>query len=714
MCIRDSDYIDPGDINTGDLDLVTTGGGWDIVYMGDMGNPNEMFEQNPYELSIWAPLGVDYTTPQQDDPTDASHWTDVLSDPNFLVLAAGVVPKLGTIATTGWKLYNYFGKTDGDDPITLETQNASNIRVTDFDPRYDMMVLPILDVPSTTVNGVFYTGNYEHVFSNGAYLLKLDAEDGGTFATLNLDDGFYTEFKTAVSLTDETDDPLSLVTVNDLQESLWTNLSRSAVTFTSSGAQQGNAFIGLDGNTFQGLQSGQVSQMSGNVAGYHLSVSANYPYVSGSAQGDHFSLVNDNGISKDYYIAGFEGDDLLSVGNNGQEVIFDGGSGYDVISFAGLRAFDNLNSSTNSEFTSGITVNLSSNDLQTSSAPDSEGAFLKLKLSNVEGVEATDYNDAITGNTSANLLLGHEGNDTLSGAAGKDTLNGGGGHDKVYGGSENDSIRGEDGNDTLEGGDGVDYIFGGNGNDVIDGGNHTDYLYGGDGNDVLRGGYGAAVMEGGADNDHLIGGNGNDTMNGGTGTDTLYGWTGNDNMQGHDGVDFIYGAEGNDTMNGGSGNDELWGDGGNDILVGGAGQDWMRGGEGDDFLYGQADNDSLDGSGGNDFLTGDAGDDTLRGGGGKDTINGGDNNDIIQGEGHRDVIRGDGGHDVIYGGKGRDVLRGGAGNDSLWGEQGIDQFVFSASDGSDVVHDYETKDELHFEGMTAGQVSDQPHLSGPV
>jgi Ca2+-binding RTX toxin-like protein len=79
-------------------------------------------------------------------------------------------------------------------------------------------------------------------------------------------------------------------------------------------------------------------------------------------------------------------------------------------------------------------------------------------------------NDAITGDSRANILRGGDGDDVLSGGAGNDTLYGEAGADTLYGGGGNDlliggrgtgtdlgdSLVGGDGNDTLEGDDGVD------------------------------------------------------------------------------------------------------------------------------------------------------------------------------------------------------------------------------------------------------------------
>ena len=66
-------------------------------------------------------------------------------------------------------------------------------------------------------------------------------------------------------------------------------------------------------------------------------------------------------------------------------------------------------------------------------------------------------------------------------------------------------------------------------------------------------------------------------------------------------------------------------------------------------------------------IIGDEGENLLIGGKGKDTLNGGDNND---------------------------TLNGGKGNDSLWGGDGADTFVFRAGEGTDLIMDYNSDDDM--------------------
>jgi Ca2+-binding RTX toxin-like protein len=122
------------------------------------------------------------------------------------------------------------------------------------------------------------------------------------------------------------------------------------------------------------------------------------------------------------------------------------------------------------------------------------------RISRVENVSGTEFNDVLIGNNLENLLTGREGDDTLAGGARDDQLNGG------------------DNNDTLEGDRGDDTLLGDDGNDRVIGGKGADLLYGDDlfllttGKDTLRGGFGDDFLLSGRGDDRLFGGGDNDTF----------------------------------------------------------------------------------------------------------------------------------------------------------------------------------------------------------
>ncbi|MBL4702601.1 MAG: hypothetical protein JKX85_15245, partial [Phycisphaeraceae bacterium] len=204
---------------------------------------------------------------------------------------------------------------------------------------------------------------------------------------------------------------------------------------------------------------------------------------------------------------GGEGNDVFAI-RSGSGII-DGGEGFDVLDFRSQIGW----------FV----------DLLAGTAISSVG---QLKVTGIEYVRGTSFDDE---------LIGSELPETLAGGGGSDIIRGGGG---------DDIISGEAGNDTLAGGQGSDTLRGGPGDDRLDGGADNDALYGDEGNDTLSGGDG---------DDILSGFDGDDSLAGGAGNDSLEGDVGNDTLSGGDGDDFLWGGEGDDLLKWSGGNDTIYG-----------------------------------------------------------------------------------------------------------------------------------------------------------
>jgi len=71
-------------------------------------------------------------------------------------------------------------------------------------------------------------------------------------------------------------------------------------------------------------------------------------------------------------------------------------------------------------------------------------------LTGIEGLGGSNFGDSLTGNQSANHILGVFGNDRLAGAAGNDTLEGGNGDDVLIGGRGKDVLTGGGGRDFFD------------------------------------------------------------------------------------------------------------------------------------------------------------------------------------------------------------------------------------------------------------------------
>ena len=110
---------------------------------------------------------------------------------------------------------------------------------------------------------------------------------------------------------------------------------------------------------------------------------------------------------------------------------------------------------------------------------------------NAASIDATNLKKAskISGNNSANIIVGSKKNDTFYGAGGNDSILGGKGKDVLYGDAGNDTLTGEKGNDKLYGGAGNDILTGGKGKDSLWGDDGADtFIYSkGDGRDVIYG-----------------------------------------------------------------------------------------------------------------------------------------------------------------------------------------------------------------------------------
>ncbi len=267
-----------------------------------------------------------------------------------------------------------------------------------------------------------------------------------------------------------------------------------------------------------------------------------------------------------------------------------------------------------------VAINLSTNVHTGDAAGD--------RYTDIEAILATGFDDTLTGDATANELLGHEGNDVLRGEGGDDKLHGNGGDDNISGGQGNDSLRGNEGNDTLDGGEGNNALHGGEGNDSLIGGVDQDTLYGEAGADTLRGG---------DSNDMLFDGNSGtvdaDVFDGGAGFDTIDYLHASSALSVNLTTGIHSGSAAGDSY---SNVEYLMGSIYNDVIVGGgnfthlhgrSGNDTMTGTSANETFYGGAGNDDVNGIAGNDALYGEAGADTLRGGDGNDTLAGGDDND---------------------------------------------------------------------------------------
>lgn len=431
--------------------------------------------------------------------------------------------------------------------------------------------------------------------------------------------------------------------------------------------------------------------------------------------GDRGANVLNGGAGADV-IDGGAGDDVLNGGSGAD--ILRGGTGFDVADYSGGS--------------SGVTVDLQAG---AGSGGDAEGD----RLSGIEGVIGTAFDDTLIAAASGSLLAGGAGADRLYGSTGVDTAD----YSASATGVSIDLSTG-----TGTGGDAEGDIL----SDIerVIGSAQADVLTGGAGNDVLAGGGGADWLDGGAGSDtadysasrgavriDLAAGTGS---GGDAEGDTLVSI---ESVRGSALADVLAGSAGADILSGGAGDDVLIGRGGGDLLVGGAGFDTVSyadaaegvtldvpngTGSGDaagdvlvevEALLGSAYADrlfaggairQLDGGAGDDLLVGSAGDDRLIGGRGADRIDGGDGFDTADYSGSAEGVAvylatgigtagdalgdrltsierlvGSNFADVLEGdGRGTSLV-GGAGADMLIGASVLDRADYSASASGVVV-----------------------------
>jgi|GEM_PF-2623061 len=122
-----------------------------------------------------------------------------------------------------------------------------------------------------------------------------------------------------------------------------------------------------------------------------------------------------NGAGGDDSIVGWEGNDNLSGGEGNDRFV--GGDGAD--SLNGGNGTDTIDYQDSYE---GVNINLAS-------GAASGGTATGDTFSSIENVEASKFNDNITGNNQANYLFGNSGDDRITGGGGADIMEGGQGND---------------------------------------------------------------------------------------------------------------------------------------------------------------------------------------------------------------------------------------------------------------------------------------------
>ncbi|MCF1462406.1 calcium-binding protein [Agrobacterium vitis] len=388
--------------------------------------------------------------------------------------------------------------------------------------------------------------------------------------------------------------------------------------------------------------------------------------VEGSAYAD--TLTGDTGAN---VLSGGAGDDIL-VGGAGADTL-NGGAGQDKITYEASSA--------------AVKVDLSTG---TATGGDAQGD----KLSSIERVIGSSFNDTLIGSSAAEMLTGGAGDDILIGGGGNDVLNGGEGADVLDGGAGNyDTLNYSAATSAvaldLTTGTGSGYAAG----DTFTGIEaFTGSIYG----DTYTGSTYAAEYNVGAGNDTVLAGSGAEKINGGAGTDTAsyalstagvsvnlvtnVGSGGYAEGDQYSSIEVVIGSDYSDTFT--TNTDKT--------LLGGLGDDTYDIGSSASTITENAD----------------AGTDLVKTSSASYTL--GDNLENLTYTGTANFTgSGNSADNVLTGGAGDDVLDGSTGNDALYGGEGSDVFVFNASYGNDVVFDFQaSSDTIDLTGMGFATVSD--------
>jgi Ca2+-binding RTX toxin-like protein len=255
-------------------------------------------------------------------------------------------------------------------------------------------------------------------------------------------------------------------------------------------------------------------------------------------------------------------------GAGGNDTI-DGGAGFDTAAF--------------SNAVQGVRIVLAEAGVDTIVTNDGLGGSDVLR--NIEGIDASNYDDYIVGNSASNSLRGRVGYDYLDGGGGLDWADYAGAESAVsITLAESGTTFANDGWGSVDQLVNIEGLFGTDHSDTLIGNAHNNVFRGRAGNDTINGMGGSDIVNyqgaagglsitlaaGGAEIQVEDGDGGVDTLRN---IESLYGTNFNDSLTGNELANELRGNMGADSLQGGNGDD---------TLVGGAGDDSLAGGEGTD------------------------------------------------------------------------------------------------------------------------------------
>jgi Ca2+-binding RTX toxin-like protein len=741
-----NDQLTGGPRGAGNTDILTGGDGADGFYLtytsGTSGTGTDSF---------WSSFGEDYVSGVAGGAVynavgklAEETAKDFFESAAGSILLGGLGTAVGGAASEGLSLLFGMGKSPEPQPTGEDV-----MVVTDFDPREDVLFLPLSTDDATTLVATpanfGASGDKSSASGQTGWGIEFAKSTSNTiYAEVFLDTDFLDTFNVTSNsdatkaFIDDIFDQSVVIDSNGVQE------TAKVYPFPTDPSAYTDGIVPTIAGGKINFQapSGTSTQVYGAFGPQIIvgpAVTDNNTYVAGTNMGDIAFITTKGFAPEDWdnaavvqqiaaasFINGYDGNDILN-GSSGEDSI-SGGDGDDVIygwnaAFAPLRdqlsgdaGNDTLsaakplgseNSRAAADFDGGddtdtvtfaysresVTANLTTGI--GSNAGDDTTAGAAYTFTDVENLTGTDLADSLTGDGNDNILQGNAGSDTLDGGDGTDTT----------------SYADNTGKVTVDLPGGTAQEFGADGDSDANTVVSTDTLtslenvVGSPFDDSITGDGNDNVLQGNAGDNTLYGGDGTDVVSfagGSTALDIdMSTWSStapttlNNSFGGTDTIEDFEGVIG------GTGNDRIAGNGDDNILEGGAGSDTLTGRNGSDIasyagnagkvtvLLSESKTEEFGESGSANAETV-VSTDTLA------TIehaSGSAFDDTISGDGNDNILQGNAGNDWVSGGAGQDTIGGGDDDDVLSGGNEAD--TINGDDGDDTISGDESSDSLN-------------------
>ncbi len=546
-----NDQLNGGPRGNGYTDILTGGGGADAFYLSYKDDNTDSGGDG-----FWSAYGEAYVAGVGGSVVQngvqamtASAAADFFGSLAGSMLTGGLSTAIGNAASDGIELLL------GMDKSATPKPNGEDVMVvTDFDPREDVLFLPVPTAdqndPATTLTATptYYsesasgangqtgwgiefakgTGDtvFAEVFLGQKFLDAFGITENSEFA----DDFIHDVFDNALVIDENgvvdqasaypfptdasayadgvvpevADDPIAFAAPSGTTTKVFGafgGLSFVAPTATTTGVyvagtHQGD-ILNVNPASFdlaKATASGNLTSETSHVMGFDgddIIFGGNGIDVIQGGDGDDWIYgIGHEGVETVETFSGDDGDDLIYLGWTSMSALVDGGDGTDTASFV------YVNGTVTADLSTVTTDPLSTPNATSTNKADS--LISNYALTDIENLAGTANDDKLTGDTGDNIIQGNAGNDTLAGGGGTDTA----------------SYRDNAGKVAvnLAKGNAAEYDAAGStvvSSDTLAG---FEAAFGSDFDDTLTGGEGDDILAGGAGNDNLDGGPGTNTL----------------------------------------------------------------------------------------------------------------------------------------------------------------------------------------------------------